>query len=209
MANLWRLASLPLSKSSPTGQKLPCPRGFDRRHLCWGAAQSLVCGCVQKGFRMFRVLSVMILGLMLHFGGQNPDDELPANPEMQREELVNLEKEAARAIQTNAGTFFRRVYADDFAGTLSHGQIVNKTTFISAVQTGEVKYDGFIASDISVRLFRDAAIATCLWSARGVYKDQRFSSQMRAMHVYINTPHGWRVVSGQVTLLPPGAQQPL
>jgi hypothetical protein len=158
---------------------------------------------------MFRILSLMILGLMLHFGGQNPDDEPPANPELQREEIVNLETEAARAIQTNAGTFFRRVYADDFAGTLSHGQIVNKGSFINAVQNGEVKYDAFIASDVSVRLFRDAAVATCLWSARGTYREQRFNSQMRVLHVYINTPHGWRVVSGQITLLPPGGQQPL
>jgi ketosteroid isomerase-like protein len=159
---------------------------------------------------MFRALSLMILALMLHFGGgQLQDPDPAANPEMQREEIVNLETEAARAIQTNAGTFFRRVYADDFAGTLSHGQVVNKTSFISAVQNGEVHYDAFIASDVNVRLFRDAAIATSLWSARGTYREQRFSSQMRTMHVYINTPHGWRVVSGQITLLPPGAQQPL
>jgi len=156
---------------------------------------------------MFRFVALAILGLMLHFGGQ--DDDAQANPELQREEIVNLENEAARAIQTNTGTYFRRVYADDFAGTLSHGQIVNKTLFINAVQTGEVKYDTFLASDVNVRLFRDTAVATCLWSARGVYKNQRFSSQMRSIHVYINSPRGWRVVSGQITLLPPGAQQPL
>ena len=158
---------------------------------------------------MFRVLSLILLGFMLNFGAHQDDDDAPPNPEMQREEIVNLETEAARAIQTNAGTFFRRVYAEDFAGTLSHGQIVNKVSFISAVQNGEVKYDAFTASDVNVRLFRDAAIATCLWSARGVYRDQRFASQMRTMHVYINTPHGWRVVSGQITILPPGASQPL
>ncbi|HEY1924450.1 MAG TPA: nuclear transport factor 2 family protein [Candidatus Acidoferrum sp.] len=156
---------------------------------------------------MFRFVALAILGLMLHFGGQ--DEDAPANPELQREEIVNLENEAARAIQTNTGTYFRRVYADDFAGTLSHGQIVNKILFINAVETGEVKYDAFLASDVNVRLFRDTAVATCLWSARGVYKDQRFSSQMRTIHVYINTPRGWRVVSGQITVLPPGAQQPL
>jgi ketosteroid isomerase-like protein len=158
---------------------------------------------------MFRVLALAILGLMLNFGAQFQGDDAAPNPELQREEIVNLEKEAARAIQTNAGTFFRRVYADDFAGTLSHGQVVNKTTFINAVQNGEVRYDSFNASDVNVRLFRDAAVATSLWSARGVYRDQNFSSQMRTIHVYINTPHGWRVVSGQITLLPPGAQQPL
>jgi len=158
---------------------------------------------------MFRILSLILLGLLLNFGGHQDDPDAPPNPEMQRQEIVNLETEAARAIQTNAGTFFRRVYAEDFAGTLSHGQVVNKTTFISAVQNGEVRYDAFNASDVNVRLFRDAAIATCLWSARGVYREQKFASQMRTIHVYINTPHGWRVVSGQITLLPPGAQQPL
>jgi uncharacterized protein DUF4440 len=157
---------------------------------------------------MYKLAALFLVGLALNFGWQE-QDEPPPNPEMQRQEIVNLETEAARAIQTNTGTFFRRVYSDDFSGTLSHGQPVNKTTFINAVQTGEVKYDAFNASDISIRFYRDAAIASCLWSARGTYKEQRFSSQMRVLHVYINTPRGWRVVAGQVTLLPPGGQLPL
>jgi len=157
---------------------------------------------------MYKLAALLILGLALHIGWQD-DDDAPPNPEMQRQEIANLETEAARAIQTNTGTFFRRVYSDDFSGTLSHGQPVNKTTFINAVQTSEVKYDAFNASDISVRLYRDAAVASSLWSARGTYKEQRFTSQMRVIHIYINTPRGWRVVAGQITLLPPGAQQPL
>jgi len=156
---------------------------------------------------MYKLAALLVLGLALNFGWQ--DDDAPPNPEMQRQEIVNLETEAARAIQTNAGTFFRRVYSDDFSGRLSHGQPVNKTSFINAVQTSEVRYDAFNASDISVRLYRDSAVASCLWSARGTYKEQSFNSQMRVIHVYINTPRGWRVVAGQITLLPPGAQQPL
>src|SRR5437762_5607712 len=49
------------------------------------------------------------------------------DPEVHRQEIVSLEREAARAIQLNNGTYFQRVYSDDFAGTLSHGQQVNKT----------------------------------------------------------------------------------
>ena len=157
---------------------------------------------------MFRLAALVVLGLALSFGWQEPDAP-PPNPEMERQEIVNLEHETARAIHTNTGTFFRRVYSDDFSGTLSHGQPVDRTTFINAVQTAEVKYDNFDASDINVRLYKDVAIATCLWSARGTFQGQRFTSQMRVIHVYINTPRGWRVVSGQITLLPPGAQQPL
>jgi hypothetical protein len=157
---------------------------------------------------MYKLAALLLVGLALNFGWQE-QDEPPPNPEMQRQEIINLEHEAARAIQTNTGTFFRRVYSDDFSGTMSHGQPVDKTSFINAVQTYEVKYEGFNASDISVRLYKDTAVATCLWTARGTYKEQKFNSQMRVLHVYINTPRGWRVVAGQITLLPPGGQLPL
>ncbi|SRR6266851_7697226 len=131
------------------------------------------------------------------------------DPEMQRQEIVSLEKEAARAIQSSSGTFFYRVYSDDFAGTLSHGQLVNKRDWIGVVESPAVKYESFIASDIKVRVFRETAVATCLWSARSIGKGQRISSQIRAVHFYVNTPGGWHVVSGQATNLPPDVHQPL
>jgi hypothetical protein len=161
---------------------------------------------------MYKVAALLILGLTLNATGrcqENPPLNEAAQAEMHRQEIVNLENEAARAIQLNNGTFFRRVYSDDFSGTLSHGQPVNKTAFIAAVQNPDVKYDWFNAGDINVRIFQDTAVATCLWSARGSFKGQRFDNGMRVIHVYINGPRGWHVVAGQATLLPPGMPQPL
>ncbi len=54
------------------------------------------------------------------------------NPELQRQEVIALERETARAIQLGDATFFRRVYSDDFSGVLSHGQIVDKAGMIAA-----------------------------------------------------------------------------
>ena len=133
----------------------------------------------------------------------------PIDPEMQRQEIVNLEKEAAHAIQLSDGTFFRRVYSDDFAGTLSRGEAVNKTGFINAVQSTAVKYEAFNASDIKIHIFRETAVATCLWSARGIVKGQNVNSQMRVMHIYVNSGSGWKVVAGQASPLPPYTQQVL
>lgn len=135
--------------------------------------------------------------------------ESAADPELQRQEILSLEKEAARAIQLNSGTYFQRVYGEDFAGTLSHGQLVNKTQWLAAIESPGVKYESFIASDIKVRLFEETAVATCLWSARFISKGKLVSSQLRTMHVYINTPRGWHVVSSQTTNLPPDVQLPL
>jgi ketosteroid isomerase-like protein len=173
---------------------------------------------------MFRYAAGLLIVLTVAVGSggqqQNPNpyvtaEELrqrereAAKSEIDRQELVNLETEAAHAIQMNSMTFFRRVYSDDFTGTLSHGQLVNKTQFIDALQNPEMKYLSFIASDISIRTFDETAVATCMWSLRGTYKGKSIAGQMRVLHVYINGPRGWRVVAGQLTSLPPIVEQPL
>jgi ketosteroid isomerase-like protein len=133
----------------------------------------------------------------------------PTDPESERQEIVNLEREAARAIQLSDGTFFRRVYSDDFAGTLSHGEAVNKTEFINAVQSSLIKYEAFNASDIKIHIFRETAVATCLWSSRAIVRGQSVNSQMRVMHIYVKGGSGWKVVAGQTSPLPPYLQQVL
>ena len=166
---------------------------------------------------MSRIFGLLGLALLLSWaalsGGawaqQPPEDEAPANPEMQRQEIINIEGEIARAILLNNATFFRRVYADDFAGTLSHGQSVNRNTLIEVVQSSDVKYDVSISSDVKVRIYQDMAVATCLWTTRGTFRGERFNSQMRITHVFVNTPRGWHVIASQNTALPPDSYQPL
>lgn len=129
--------------------------------------------------------------------------------DLQRQEVVALEKETTRAIQLGDATFFRRVYSDDFTGVLSRGGIVDKSSFIAAVQAAEIKYESLTPSDIRVRLYRDTAVATSLWSMRAVLRGQRVSTQMHVLHVYVYTGTGYHVVTGQTTLLPPYLDQPL
>jgi ketosteroid isomerase-like protein len=170
---------------------------------------------------MFKIASLVVLGLWLALAnawqGEAWRDSCAqrcyatreSNPELDRQEIVTLEKEAAHAIQLTDGTFFRRVYSEDFAGMLSHGQSVSKAQWIGTIEARLVQYDSFEATDIKVRLFEETAVATCLWSARFVVKGQRVSSQLRVIHVYVNTANGWRVVSAQNTNLPPDVPQPL
>ena len=158
---------------------------------------------------MNKIAVLLIIGLTLGpaWAGQEPD--APPNPEMQRQEIVNLENETAHAIQQNNGTFFRRVYSEDFIGTLSHGQSVNKAQFIDAVQASGMKYESFIASDTRVRFFRDVAVANSLWSLRTNLNGQRVGGQFRVTHVYVSGPRGWQAVASQATPLPPDVHLPL
>lgn len=129
--------------------------------------------------------------------------EMAKENEAKQEELINLEKETARAIQWNNGTLFRRVYGDDFVGIMPSGQIKDKAGWISSVENSGIKYSSFVASDIRVRMFQDTAVVTCLWSARGLEAGGRtINRQMRVTHVYVYGQRGWQAISSQETLLP-------
>ena len=173
---------------------------------------------------MIKFAAIALVGVALLMGQGSPQqDERAAersdcirrcvtqtyDPELRRQEIVSLEREAGRAIQLRNGAYFRRVYSEDFAGTLSHGQQVNKAQWLTVIQSDTVKYDVFQASDIKVQIYQDMAVATCLWSSRFSTKSQQLGHQMRSIHVYLNGSSGWHVVSGQITSLPPDVGGPL
>jgi|SRR5689334_18596122 uncharacterized protein DUF4440 len=173
---------------------------------------------------MIKFAAIALVGVALLMGQGSPQqDERAAersdcirrcvtqtyDPELRRQEIVSLEREAGRAIQLRNGAYFRRVYSDDFAGTLSHGQQVNKAQWLTVIQSDTVKYDVFQASDIKVQIYQDMAVATCLWSSRFSTRGQQLGHQMRSIHVYLNGSSGWHVVSGQITSLPPDVGEPL
>jgi hypothetical protein len=127
--------------------------------------------------------------------------EPPPNPEMQRQELINLELENARAIKLHNSTFFKAAYSDDFHGVSRYGEVVNKVKLIQEVQTSPLEFDSVVSSDAQVRMFRDAAYVLSLRSEVGHTSDKKFYNQFRILRVYVNTPRGWRIVSQLETKL--------
>lgn len=128
--------------------------------------------------------------------------ELAKEKEVKQDELVNLEKETARALQWNNGGLFRRVYGEDFVAILPSGQILDKAAWIATIEDPSTKYSSFVASDIRVRMFEETAVVTCLWSSHGTNNGHTFSRQLRVTHVYVYGQRGWQAIASQETLLP-------
>ncbi|HXY01375.1 MAG TPA: nuclear transport factor 2 family protein [Candidatus Limnocylindrales bacterium] len=128
--------------------------------------------------------------------------EMAKEREIKQEELYNLEQETARALLWSTGTFFRRVYSDEFVGVLPAGQIKDKAGWISAIENSGIKYSSFVATDIRVHVFEETAVVTCLWSSRGTQGGRPFYRQSRVTHVYVYSQRGWQVIASQETLLP-------
>jgi hypothetical protein len=139
--------------------------------------------------------------LLFCAGMLRAQDEQPVNPEMQRQELVNLELENARAIKLHNPTFFKAAYSEDFHGVTRYGETVNKQGIIHELETMNLQFDSVVSSDAQVRMFRDAAYVLSLRSEVGRADGKRFYNQFRVLRVYVNTPRGWRIVSQLETKL--------
>lgn len=122
--------------------------------------------------------------------------------EIRQDELVNLERETARALQTNSGGLFRRVYGEDFVAILPSGEVLDKAEWVATIENSRTTYRSFVATDIRVRLFRETAVVTCLWSSHGTNNGHAVSRQVRVTHVYIYGQRGWQAIASQETLLP-------
>lgn len=152
------------------------------------------------------ILAILASSLAPCLRAQDPSPEqLRARAkerDIKQEELVNLEKETARALQGNNAGLFRRIYGDDFVAILPSGQVLDKTAWIATIENSGIKYRSFDASDIRVRLFQETAVVTCLWSSHGTNNGHTFSRQLRVTHVYIYGQRGWQAIASQETLLP-------
>ena len=132
---------------------------------------------------------------------QEAGQDQPVNPEMQRQELINLELENARAIKLHNTTFFKAAYSEDFHGVTRYGEMVNKQGIIHEVEGMTAEFDSVVSSDTQVRTFRDAAYVLSLRSEVGRADGKKFYNQFRVLRVYVNTPRGWRIVSQLETKL--------
>ena len=150
---------------------------------------------------MKKVISIALVVLGLAFTASAQDEDIKPNQEADRQAISNLEQGFAHAIQLNNSTIFNTVFSDDFSGVTWYGEVINKAQQIRLIQTSNNSYQFVHASDIQVKIFRDVASVFSLRTERGASEGRQFSRQFRVLHVYINTPRGWRVISSQETQL--------
>ncbi len=158
-----------------------------------------------KSFSILVLLSASWLFLSPSARAQCSAEErkqMAADAEMHREELDNLVRDTARAVQLKNPSFFRRVYGDDFVGTAPNGTVMDRAALIASIQNAPATYATFVATNVRIRIFEDTAVVTSVWSARGTQDGRSFSRQSRVIQIYVYGQRGWQVVASQETLLP-------
>ncbi len=97
------------------------------------------------------------------------------------------------------------VLAPDFRGIGPRGFILTKEDWLAKHRTGDLKYEAFERSEITVRTYGDAAIMTSRESTKALYKGREVpGGDYRATHVFVRQEGRWRLAGIHLSPILPG-----
>src|SRR5215467_5471945 len=77
--------------------------------------------------------------------------------ELHTEELYNLERENARAIQLGNSTFVNAAYSEDYSGVTWYGEVLTKEKLIRQIQSSPIHFIQVTESDIRIKAYQNVA----------------------------------------------------
>lgn len=123
-----------------------------------------------------------------------------ANQQEILQEIRELEDTFRNAFLEGMSAWWVQHLDEHYSGLNADGQIANKEQAIKLYNSGGVKYEEMMLSDISARIFNgDCVLATGKIATKGSYKGQDFSGEYYFVHVWIKDGTDWRLASSQAT----------
>ena len=109
------------------------------------------------------------------------------------QELRALEAARTQAIRAGDRATLERLYAEDFHGVTSAGQVVDKARILEILK-GAANGPAAEVQDVRVRIFGETAIVT------GLIRLPDYS--FRYTHIYVQREGRWQLTAGQSTNIP-------
>jgi ketosteroid isomerase-like protein len=141
------------------------------------------------------MIAITWLGALRASGGATADKGEQA--------VRDMERQYRDAVMRQDTTALGRLLADDFIATSSRGEVRDKAKEVADIgPSPDFKLEGFDLDDVSVRLFKDAAIVTGRSTLRVAFRGQRTTSVFRYTRVYVRRAGRWQAVAQQLTRVP-------
>ena len=93
--------------------------------------------------------------------------------------------------------------AEDFRQIDGHGNIETKKSFVAGIVDPKLTIDPYTVADFEVRLYGDTALLSGRTHMTGMYDGKPFESNYRYIDIYVRRGGAWKIVSVQITRIPP------
>jgi ketosteroid isomerase-like protein len=110
-------------------------------------------------------------------------------------QIKALLDQSREAILKGDSSYFEKNAAEDYTRVGPDGKFVSKAEWVSALKSGDVKVQSIETSDVKVRVYGDAAVATYAVDVKGTNKGQDMSGHNRVTRVFVKRGGKWQEVA--------------
>lgn len=93
--------------------------------------------------------------------------------------------------------------APDFRQIDGAGNVEDKASFVEGLLAPQLQIDPYTVDEFDVRLYGDVALLSGRTRMTGRYDGKAFSTHYRYIDVYVRQAGAWKIVSVQISRLPP------
>ena len=93
--------------------------------------------------------------------------------------------------------------AEDFRQIDPSANLETKKSFVAGIVDPKLTIDPYTVEDFEVRLYGDTALLSGRTHMTGKYDGQAFESNYRYIDIYVRRNGAWKIVSVQITRIPP------
>jgi len=115
------------------------------------------------------------------------------------EELSTFEQEFNQAVAANDAAAIGRLVGDDWVIVDADGTVIDRSRFISAIESGALTHESMESTDLEVRVHGDTAVVTGITTSKGQYLGEGFTTRERATDVLVRLDGRWLCVFSQLT----------
>lgn len=113
-----------------------------------------------------------------------------------RDALTRLET----AIASNDVAALDRLYTDDYHFVTPTGEIIPKAQRLASFRDGSSKMESFSFDHERIRMYGSSALVNADAIVKGIERGQDNSGMYAATIMFVQTPSGWQVASGQSSM---------
>jgi ketosteroid isomerase-like protein len=118
-----------------------------------------------------------------------------------QEEIKQIERERNHAVLSGDAAALDRMTSEDYTFITQRGELRSKAEILAGFKSGSFRYSAREVSDLTVRVYGNAAVVTGHARQKGTENSNDYSGDNRFTRVYVRQGDRWITVALQVTLV--------
>ena len=122
-----------------------------------------------------------------------------ASAEVVRKQIIALDQQLNDAAVQGNMKFISQMMSEGYVGVAPNGMILRPSLIAAHYQTGMLRYESVVNSDIDVKVHDNCAVLTAISAVKGHDGETDLSGTYRIMRVFLKRNGEWQIIAFQAT----------